>query len=225
MKYKILVIDDEPDVVHLIKDYLELNEYDVLIAYNSNEALEKLNNRPDLILLDINMPGMNGLELCKKIRDFVSCPILFVTANATESDRITGLLVGGDDYIVKPFGLKELNARIHAHLRRENRRMIVDEFKFFNHFRICLSMHKLFYDKTEVVLTKTEFDIMSFLLVNRNQVLSKDQIYEHLWGYDKFGDSSIITEHIRRIRGKLKQFEASEVIETIWGVGYRIQEN
>ena len=120
--YKILIADDEEDVVSLLKDYLELNQYETICAYNGPDAVEKSRRNPDLILLDINMPGMDGLSVCRSIREHVRCPILFLTARVESADQILGFQAGGDDYIVKPFDLEELNARVAAHLRREQRR-------------------------------------------------------------------------------------------------------
>lgn len=122
MAYRILVVDDDRSIVKMIKDFLEMEEYHVDTALNGEDALRKAETHPDLIILDINLPSINGIEVCKKIRDFVDCPILFLTARIEEQDKITGLRAGGDDYIVKPFSLGELQARIEAHLRRENRK-------------------------------------------------------------------------------------------------------
>ena len=122
MAYRILVVDDDRSIVKMIKNFLEMEKYYVDTALNGEEALRKAETHPDLIILDINLPSMNGIEVCKKIRDFVDCPILFLTARIEEQDKIIGLRAGGDDYIVKPFSLGELLARIEAHLRRENRK-------------------------------------------------------------------------------------------------------
>ena len=121
MAYRILVVDDDRSIVKMIKDFLEMEEYHVDTALNGEDALRKAETHPDLIILDINLPSINGIEVCKKIRDFVDCPILFLTARIEEQDKITGLRAGGDDYIVKPFSLVELEARVQAHLRREER--------------------------------------------------------------------------------------------------------
>ena len=158
MGLKILVIDDEKDIVRLLKDFFELQGYLVYTAFNGIEALEKIEIIPDIILLDINMPRMNGIELCKRIRHHVSCPILFLTAKIEEQDRINGLMVGGDDYILKPFSLEELSARFQAHLRREERRLGKDRVRFSEQFLISFTERKLFYREEEVSLIKTEFD-------------------------------------------------------------------
>ena len=130
MSNKILIVDDEPDIVNLLRDYFEINGYNVMTACNGKEALKKAELQPDIILLDINMPDIDGLSVCKRIRDFVSCPILFLTAKVEDTDKINGFAVGGDDYIVKPFSIDELGARVSAHLRREQRRQNNSRAKF-----------------------------------------------------------------------------------------------
>lgn len=220
-KYKMLVIDDEVGIVSLLKDFFELEDFLVYTAYDGEEALKKIDINPDIILLDVNMPEMDGLEVCTKIRDFVSCPILFLTAKVEESDRIKGLMVGGDDYILKPFSIEELNARVKAHLRREQRKTTKEQVKFLREIVINYSHRKVFYKDNEINLTKTEFDIVEILSMNSGQIFTKENIYEKIWGFDKEGDSSIITEHIRRIRMKLSKHTDQTLIETIWGVGYK----
>ena len=221
MKYKMLVIDDEIDIVSLLKDFFELEDFLVYTAYDGENALKKIDINPDIIILDINMPKMDGIEVCTKIRNFVSCPILFLTAKVEERDRIRGLMVGGDDYILKPFSIEELNARVKAHLRREERKTAKEKVKFLKEIVINYSDRKAFYRDNEINLTKTEFDILEILSMNSGQIFSKENIYEKLWGFDKDGDSSIITEHIRRIRKKLSNNTDDTIIETVWGVGYK----
>lgn len=221
MKYKMLVIDDEIHIVSLLKDFFELEDFLVYTAYDGENALKKIDINPDIIILDINMPEMDGIEVCTKIRNFVSCPILFLTAKVEERDRIKGLMVGGDDYILKPFSIEELNARVKAHLRREERKTAKEKVKFLKEIVINYSDRKAFYRDNEINFTKTEFDILEILSMNSGQIFSKENIYEKLWGFDKDGDSSIITEHIRRIRKKLSKYTDDTIIETVWGVGYK----
>lgn len=221
MQSKILLVDDERDIIHLLKDYFELEGYLVYTAQDGKEALKKVEVKPDIILLDINMPNMDGLEVCKRIRDFVNCPILFLTAKVEEQDKINGLMVGGDDYIVKPFSIEELGARVQAHLRREERKVGKRDIKFLGEFMLQYTERKLFYEGQEILLTKTEFDIIEMLSMHKGQIFSKESIYEGLWGFNKAGDSNIITEHIRRIRGKIGAYSEQNLIETVWGVGYK----
>jgi len=219
--YKILLVDDEEDILQLLKDYLELQGYMVMLAHDGNEAIEKASLCPDLVILDINMPGIDGLEVCRRIRQHLSCPIIFLTARVTEQDKINGLLTGGDDYIIKPFSIDELGARIIAHLRREERSQVRDSLRFIGDLTINFSERCIYYKDQRITLTKKEFDIVEYLCKNRGQVFSRERIYERLWGYDSEGDSSIVTEHIRRIRQKIGKYSDQELIETVWGVGYR----
>ena len=221
MVYRLLIADDEQDIRALLKDFFEMQGYQTETAKDGKEVLEKIARQPDLILLDINMPGMDGLEVCRRIREYVSCPILFLTARVEEQDRINGLMIGGDDYVVKPFAMEELGARVAAHLRRERRGMIRENVAFHRELVIHYGSRQVFFGEEPVNLTKTEFDLVEFLSLHRGQVFSRERIYELVWGYDSEGDSQIITEHIRRIRQKLKKFTDEEFIETVWGVGYK----
>jgi Response regulators consisting of a CheY-like receiver domain and a winged-helix DNA-binding domain len=222
MKYKILVVDDEEDIRSLLKDFFEMENYLVYTASNGREALEKIEVNPDIILLDINMPDINGLEVCKSIRNFVNCPILFLTARVKENERVQGLMMGGDDYILKPFSIEELHARVLAHLRREERNNNgSNRIKCLNDLIINYSNREVFYNEEPISFTKTEFEIIEILSMNVGQVFTKEQIYERIWGFDKEGNSNIITEHIRRIRMKFAKYSVKTYIETAWGVGYR----
>ncbi len=221
MSNKILIVDDEPDIVNLLRDYFEINGYNVMTAGNGKEALKKAELQPDIILLDINMPDIDGLSVCKRIRDFVSCPILFLTAKVEDTDKINGFAVGGDDYIVKPFSIDELGARVSAHLRREQRRQNNSRAKFEDDLVIDYSARTVCYKGQQIQLAKKEFDIIEFLSMNTGQVFDKERIYEKLWGYDSEGDSAVIAEHIRRIRSKFSAAGIKPHIETVWGVGYK----
>lgn len=221
MKYKLLVVDDEKNIVTLLKELFELEGFLVYTASNGKEAIDKVNLNPDIILLDINMPEMNGIELCRRIRNFVSCPILFLTARVEEADRIKGLMVGGDDYILKPFSIEELHARVLAHLRREERKTGSHKIRLTQEILINYSERTIFNREDKIDFTKTEFDIIELLTMNKGHVLTKEKIYENIWGFDKDGDSNTITEHIRRIRCKLSDFNKQSLIETVWGVGYK----
>lgn len=221
MKRKILIVDDEIDLVNMLQDFLDMKGYEVITALDGKEILKKLNERPDLILLDVNMPQLDGFKTCQMIRDKTAIPILFLTARTNERDRVKGLMIGGDDYIIKPFSLAELLARIHAHLMRENRKNKKNNTVSFGELWIDYSGRRIFYRNQEVVLTKTEFDIIELLSLNSGRVFEREHIYTSIWGYDGLGNSSVIAEHVRRIRGKLSQYTEREYIETVWGVGYR----
>lgn len=218
---KIMIIDDEIDILHMLERYFRLNGYAVITAEGAEEAMKKLTQQPDLILLDINMPGMDGLSLCKNIRDYVTCPIVFLTANTNDKDKIKGFSVGGDDYIVKPFSVDELGARVSAHLRRENRNKSKLQVLFDLDFIIDYSQRAVFFQGNEIPLTKKEFDIIEVLSQNPGQVFDKERLYEAAWGLDGLGNNSVIAEHISQIRAKLAAVGARQYIETVWGVGYK----
>lgn len=221
MQYRILIVDDEEDICKMLRDYFNLLGYLVYLANSGKEAIEQLSVLPDLILLDINMPGMNGIEVCKRIRNHVNIPILFLTAKVEEQDQVNGFMAGGDDYITKPFGLEELEARVAAHLRREERGKQKKKIMGNGDFIIDYEERKIFLCEEEIVLTKTEFDIVEMLSSHKGQIFDREAIYEKLWGFDKDGDSTVIMEHVRRIRSKFAKKSHKEAIETVWGVGYR----
>ncbi|MDI6619315.1 MAG: response regulator transcription factor [Clostridiales bacterium] len=218
---KLLIADDESDIVNLLRDYFEINGYEVLTAASGSEALKQAEKNPDLILLDINMPDGNGFEVCTRIRNFVNCPILFLTAKVEDSDKINGFRVGGDDYIVKPFSIDELGARVAAHLRREERHQIAAKTKFTGDLSIDYTSRTVTCANQPIILAKKEFDIIELLSMNSGQVFDRERIYERIWGYDSEGDSSVVAEHIRRIRSKLAAVSEKSYIETVWGVGYK----
>ena len=220
MKYKILIIDDEEMILSMMEKCLG-EEFSVYTAENAKKALELLNVIPDIILLDINMPEMDGLELCQLIRGHISCPIIFLTARVTERDVIKGLSVGGDDYITKPFRMDELLARISAHLRREERKGTAENLRFDEELIIDYNSRTVFYGKEQLDFSNKEFEIIRFLSQNAGMVFDRETIYEKLWGYDGEGDSIVVKEHIRKIRNKLSAHTDKNYIETIWGVGYK----
>lgn len=221
MNYKILIIDDEEMLTDLLAQHFNDKGYVVYTANNGMDAIAMLENKPDLILLDINMPDMDGLTLCKNIRNHVVCPIIFLTARITEQDKINGLRIGGDDYITKPFSLQELTARVEAHLRRDLRNRTTPELVSSQGLIVNMSEKTAFYEGVEIGLSKREFDIIEFLLMNSNQVFDRERIYEAVWGFDAEGDSSVVKEHIRKIRAKLFKVTGKEYIETVWGIGYK----
>lgn len=221
MKYKILLVDDEKELLHMLKDYFEIKGYSIITAENGVSAINKINQNPDIILLDINMPGMDGLTVCRQIRDKISCPILFLTAKVEEQDRVNGLLMGGDDYVLKPFSLNELEARIISHLKREERHKLKSEYRFKEGLIIDYTAKKAEIDGKTLELTKTEYEIIEFLSLHPGQIFDKERIYEKVCGYDAEGGSRGITELVRRIRKKTSEHTGTEYIETVWGMGYR----
>lgn len=220
--YKILIVDDEQLILKMLKRQLENEQYEVLLASNAEEALKKLQHQPDLILLDINMPGTNGLELCSMVRQHIAVPIIFLTARVSCQDKVNGLMVGGDDYITKPFSMEELMARVSAHLRREERVHNQTKTAFdIKGLVIDYGGRKVYVNNFYIELSNKEFEIIRLLSMQVGQVFDKEAIYEKIWGYDGAGDSNVIKEHIRRIRIKLSKYTNVQYIETVWGVGYR----
>lgn len=221
MKDTILIADDEPDIVNMLESYFLGKGYEVLTAVNGAEAIVQAERRPDIILLDINMPEVDGLAVCERIRDYVSCPVLFLTARVEEADKVRGFSAGGDDYIVKPFSLVELDARVKAHLRREIRHRFDSRIKFSDELTIDYGERCLFFEDRQLPLAKKEFDIVELLSSNAGQVFDKERIYEKVWGYESEGDSGVVVEHIRRIRNGIAAFTDKVYIETVWGCGYK----
>lgn len=215
---RILAVDDDQGILAVIRKALEKEGYLV----DTLDDPEKINPERlsdyQLILLDVMMPGTDGFTVCRRIREQVDCPILFVTAKTEEGDLITGFGLGADDYIRKPFGLGELRARVAAHLRRESRekrhRVTLGDLEF------SLQSKEIYCQGKQTPLTKSEYAICEYLALNRGQVFSKERIYEHVFGYDGESDSSAITEHVKNIRAKLQKVGVSPV-ETVWGIGYK----
>ena len=193
MREKLLVADDEPDIVTMLKNYFELNGYDVLTAANGLEAVAQAEKQPDLILLDINMPDLDGMEVCLRIRDFVCCPILFLTARIDDADKIKGFGVGADDYIVKPFSMDELGARVAAHLRRERRQQKAAKVRFDDNLAIDYTERCLYYDGSPVALVKKEFDII-------HEAISKNQMAPEKLKALIDGQISLYTNIVREAR-------------------------
>ncbi|MFA5536278.1 MAG: response regulator transcription factor [Bacillota bacterium] len=225
---KILIIDDEEDLTMLLEDELGARGYGVIVALDGEEGIRLAKNQqPDLIILDIMMPGVNGFDVCRAIRDDVLCPIIFLSAKQSETDKIKGLNLGGDDYIVKPFGLKELIARVEANLRREKRSLYINaENKrsklYFGELSIDLRGRAVKIGDRDIALTKCEYDIVELLALHPGQVFSRDHIYEKLWGYDSEGDSATVVEHVKKIRAKFAAIIPSvQYISTVWGIGYK----
>ena len=214
----ILVVDDDIAMLQLVRRVLEKDQHLVTLQSNAKAVTEMDFSKFGLILLDVMMPEMDGFNLCNQIRDRVDCPIIFLTAKTQESEIVQGLGLGADDYITKPFGTNELRARVNAHLRRDIR-----EKK--NSFSISGVIFRLNAKEAEinskkVPLTKSEYEICEYLARHHGQTFTREQIYEAVFGFDGESDSSVISTHIKNIRGKLAEFHLS-TIETIWGVGYK----
>lgn len=216
----ILIADDDPDIVRLLAESFHDEGFHTIEARNGKEALEKaLDPTISLILLDIMMPEMDGLDVCRKIRNSLQIPILFLSAKDRELDRIIGLEVGADDYILKPFSVSELMARVRAHLRRENRYISTAKTIHSGSLVINKDTFEVFHHENRIELSTKEFQILLYLAENANRVLSREQIYNAVWGESEFGDINTVTVHIKNLRSKLEQDK--HYIKTVWGIGYK----
>ena len=223
-KATILIVDDEEEIVSFMKDALEDEGYEILTAFDGKRAIMEAGKKPDMVLLDVMMDGLDGFEVCEQIRSVVRGPIIFLSACQDETDRVKGLVVGGDDYIVKPFSLSELKARVHAHLRRERRKLDDREMTElqFEGMTIDYKGRLVRLNGVDVELTSKQFSIVWFLALHRGQVFSRSHIYERVWGLEAYGDDSTVTEHIKKIRAKFQEIEPAQAfIQTVWGVGYK----
>ena len=214
---KILAVDDEPGILRVIRKALE-KEYEVVTVCRPSEPLPRTFADIDLIILDVMMPGEDGYEILQRIRRDVPCPILFLSAKALEEDVVYGLALGADDYLRKPFSVAELRARVMAHIRRDKREN--ESCIRSGDIAVYPASRKVKAGEAEVSLTKSEFDIMLLLIRNKGQAFSKEQIYEKVYGFEKTGDESAITEHVKNLRKKLSA-KGYEPIETVWGIGYK----
>lgn len=224
----IFVVDDENDIRLLIKKYLEKEGYKVTDFSNGNSVYNEVNRlNPDLLVLDIMMPGIDGIELCKKIRKDFEIPIIFVSARGEEIDRIIGLEVGGDDYLSKPFSPRELLARIKNIFRRidkkESKETLGEEDVVIRNTLLSPQKRSLIVNSNELNLTVKEFDILKLLMENINIAFSREQLLEKVWGYDEAGEGRIVDDVIKRIRKKLKDADSEVDIITVWGFGYKIE--
>jgi len=229
VKQKILIIEDDADIAALEKDYLELNNFEVVIERNGTKGMERaLKETFSLILLDLMLPGKDGMTICRNIREKVDIPILMVTARFEEIDKIRGLGLGADDYITKPFAPAELVARVKSHIARYTRLTknsgslkTLDEIDFGD-LRINYATYQVFAADNEIILTRKEFELLYFLAINKDIVFSKEQIYDKIWGEDMYGDMKTVTVHIKRLREKIEKNPSEPAhILTVWGTGYK----
>lgn len=226
---KILIIEDEITIAELEKDYLEMSDFEVDIANDGEEGLEKaLKGDYNLILLDLMLPGLDGFEVCQKIRKEKNTPILIVSAKKDDIDKIHGLGLGADDYITKPFSPSEMVARVKAHLSRYERLINAGAFKNdiveIRGLKIDKTARRVYLNGEEKIFTTKEFDLLTFLAENPNRVFTKDELFKEIWDMESVGEIATVTVHIKKIREKI-EFSTSkpQYIETIWGVGYRFK--
>ena len=221
---RILLLEDDVSLIDGLVYSLKKNEFDVEVARTVCEAKQYLSelDRYDLLILDVTLPDGTGFDVCERVRkENQQIPIIFLTAKVEEQDRVMGLLSGGDDYVLKPFSLKELDARIIAHLKREERLHRKKEQRFYGELVIDYASKCVHIKGNALELTKLEYEIIEFLSMNPEMVFDKERIYEKIGGYDAEGDSRVVTELIRRIRKKMKMYSEHEYIATVWGRGYK----
>ena len=226
---KILIIEDEEAIADLEKDYLELSEFEVEIENSGDTGLQKaLSKDFDLVILDLMLPGLDGFEVCKRIREEKNIPILMVSAKKEDIDKIRGLGLGADDYITKPFSPSELVARVKAHLARYTRLLGAgqpeNDIVEIRGIRIDKTARRVMVDGEEKNFTTKEFDLLTFLAEHPNHVFTKEELFRKIWNMDSIGDIATVTVHIKKIREKIEFDTAKpQYIETIWGVGYRFK--
>lgn len=226
-KPKILIVDDEENICELVRLYIEKEGFDAIIANDGQEAVAKFNKeKPDLILLDIMLPIKDGWQVCREIRAQSKVPIIMLTAKGETFDKVLGLELGADDYVVKPFEPKELIARIRAVLRRSadsvDEKADEDELSF-DGLKINQSTYEVYIDDKKVEMPPKEFELLYFLAKNTNKVFTRDQLLDEIWGYEFFGDSRTVDVHIKRIREKLEGENRTWALKTVWGVGYKFE--
>ncbi len=220
-KQKIIVVDDETRIRDLLRIILESRGFEVIEAKNGQEAVEEAKAHvPNLIILDVMMPAMDGFESCRRIREFSDCPILMLTAKGEDYDQIEGFDCGADDYVIKPFTPIVLEARVKALLRRSERQGSKEKFGRLN---VDEDARQVWVDGDEVLCNRKEFDLLFYLSRNENISLSRNQILENVWGYDYLGTANTVDAHINRLRSKLK--DCGAYITTIRGYGYRFEVN
>lgn len=220
---KILLVDDEAKMRELLALYLKKEGYTILEAADGLKAVEMVDTeKPDLVILDIMLPGMDGLEVCKKIRLNSLIPIMMLTAKGEEIDKVLGLELGADDYLVKPFSPRELVARVKALLRRSNPVAIEANNFSVADVEIDIAERKVLVSGSEIILTPKEFEMLLYLMQHKQQVLSRERILEKVWGYDFFGDLRTVDTHVKNLREKLGSDHAT-YIKTVWGVGYKFE--
>ena len=226
---KILIIEDEVAIADLEKDYLELSDFEVTIEHTGDEGLKKaLEEEFDLVILDLMLPGMDGFEVCKQIREKKDIPILMVSAKKDDIDKIHGLGLGADDYMTKPFSPSELVARVKAHMARYNRLVNTNQknndIVEIRGIRIDKTARRVYVDGEEKNFTTKEFDLLTFLAENPYHVFTKEELFREIWDMDSVGDIATVTVHIKKIREKIESnSNKPKYIETIWGVGYRFK--
>ena len=223
---KILVADDDKNICELLKLYLEKEDYSVVLAGNGEEALARFDEEnPDLILLDVMMPKLDGWQVCRELRKKSECPIIMITAKGETFDKVLGLELGADDYVVKPFEPKEIIARIKAVMRRTGKASAETDKKEVSYDKLTVNMTKyeLKVDGKVVDTPPKELELLFHLASNPNRVYTRDQLLDEVWGFDYYGDSRTVDVHVKRLREKLEGVSDKWALKTVWGVGYKFE--
>ena len=223
---KILVIDDDPNISDLLKIYFENEGYDVKLASDGVEGLSYFKMfEPDLVLLDIMLPKKEGWQVCREIRELSSKPVIMITAKGEVFDKVLGLELGADDFVVKPFDMKELSARVKAVLRRcqTHAHQNDEEVIKFENIEISLQKYELKLRGKSVDIPPKELELLYFLASNYNRVFTRDQLLDKVWGFDYLGDSRTVDVHVKRLREKLEGVSDKWILKTVWGVGYKFE--
>lgn len=224
--HKMLIVDDEEEITKMLEDSFELDGYQVFTAKNGVEGVIKTKrHEPDIIILDIMMPDLNGFDTIKILREECNTPIILLSAKYRDEDKVYGFGIGADDYVVKPFSIKELKARVSAHIRRNEEKGIKTRAAVptlqISDLEINFQKSKVYFQSDEILLTNKEFEIIKLLSLHLGQTFTRENIYELVWEDSAYFDSQTITEHIKRIRAKLHAAGSADYIQTVWGVGYK----
>ena len=226
MNEKILVVDDDRNICELLRLYIEKEGYDIEIANDGREALAKFKEvQPDLIMLDIMLPILDGLQVCREIRKTSQVPIIMLTAKGEVFDKVLGLELGADDYVVKPFEAKEIIARIKAVLRRTGADKSAEEIKLVKYDKLSINLtnYELKVNGVQIDTPPKELELIYHLASNPNRVFTRDQLLDEVWGFDYYGDSRTVDVHVKRLREKLEGVSDKWALKTVWGVGYKFE--
>lgn len=232
-KQKILIVDDDVNIAELISLYLTKECFDTMIVHDGEAAIREFRSyEPNIVLLDLMLPGIDGYEVCREIRKFSSIPIIMLSAKGEIFDKVLGLELGADDYIIKPFDTKELVARVRAVLRRSHpvaaaeekieETVPTGEYVSYTDLTVNLSNYSVQYDGENIEMPPKELELLYFLASNPNQVFTREQLLDHIWGYEYFGDTRTVDVHIKRLREKIKD-HAEWSLSTVWGIGYKFE--
>ncbi len=223
---KVMIVDDDKNICDLLRLYLEKDGYNIILSHDGEEALVKFNAlKPDIVLLDVMLPGIDGWQICREIRKKSNVPIIMITAKSETFDKVLGLELGADDYIVKPFDTKEVIARIKAVARRTGKMPSKTDNKELNYDKLSVNLTKyvLKVDGKVLDTPPKELELLYFLASNPNRVFTRDQLLDEVWGFEYYGDSRTIDVHIKRLREKLEGVSDKWTLKTVWGVGYKFE--